>query len=177
MNVRTILTKTATATAFAASLVFASACAHHDTATADNDFGHVGQNGTPTAEGTTSANPLPGPAKVDSTGRVYTSSAAPGSGNMDVVGTNTNVNVIPKTAKGTTDVTYTQQQNLNTTPAVTEPVVTTPTVSSTTTTTTETTTTTVPMTSSSTVETPAPTTQETTTTETTTTKHRRMRKD
>src|SRR5438552_6252179 len=109
MNVRTLIKRTATATGFAAMVVFTSACAHHNSSTtADNDFGHDGQEGPTTQVSSTSPTPIPGPAKVDDTGRVYTSSAAGGTGNADNVGTNTNVNVIPGKVKSTTDVTYTE---------------------------------------------------------------------
>ena len=77
MNVRTILKKTATATAFAGMLAFASACAHHDTvASGDNDYGRTGS--TPATEASNNGvTPMPGPIKVDSSGAAYTSSAAP----------------------------------------------------------------------------------------------------
>ena len=175
MNVRTLIKRTATATGFAAMVVFTSACAHHNSSTtADNDFGHVGQDGATTQVSSTSPTPIPGPAKVDDTGRVYTSSAAGGTGNAENVGTNTNVNIVPGTVKSTSDVTYTETAAAPPAPVVVEtpaPVVTTPTVTETTTTTTEA----APMTSSVTEQTT--TTDTTTTTEKTTTKHRRMRKD
>lgn len=121
--------------------------------------------------------PAPGPAKVDSDGNVYASSAAPGTGNAASVGTNTNVNVIPE--KSTVEV----RGNLEPSPLVadnTTTVDTTATIETpapvieTTTTTTTTETTTVPMTSSI---------QESTTTTTTTIDEEpaptrtRMRKD
>jgi hypothetical protein len=89
------------------------ACAHHN-ATADNGYGQIRPEGTPAADssktvgtvtapanaegvsGTTTPAALPGPAAVDSSGRAYTSSSAGGAGNDAVVGTNTNVNLIPK---------------------------------------------------------------------------------
>lgn len=176
MNVRSMINKTATATAFAATLVFASACAHHNATSADNDFGHVAQNEPATAATTAnSTTPIPGPAKVDSTGNVYTSSAAPGTGNSSNIGTNTNVNVVPGKASGSTAVTYSEQANLNTAPAVVE--TTTPSVTETTTQTT------APEPMISSVQTPPDTSTTTTTTETTSTEtpapkhHRRMRKD
>lgn len=97
--------------------------------------------------------PAPGPAKVDSDGNVYASSAAPGSGNAASVGTNTNVNVIPERSR--VEVRETSSTLVDSTPVVdntatiesgmkTTTVDTTPTV----TTTTRTETTTVPMTSS-----------------------------
>lgn len=176
MNVRTILTKTATATAFAGMLVFASACAHHDTvASGDNDYGRVAQNQPATSVSDNGATPIPGPVKVDSTGAAYTSSSAPGNGNSAAVGTNTNVQIIPKNAPtGSSSVTYTEAQNTTPAPVVeTAPIVTTPTTTETTTT--ETTTTTVPMTSSTTETTTTPAPEETPAPTTTT--HKRMRKD
>src|SRR5512140_2972434 len=100
MSVRTIFNRTAAATAFAASLVFASACAHHN-ASADNDYGHVAQSQPAADTSVNGTTPIPGPAKVDSSGNVYTSSAAPGSGNASSVGTNTNVSTIPAKASST----------------------------------------------------------------------------
>ena len=184
MNVRTILTKTATATAFAGVLAFAGACAHHDTvASGDNDYGRVAQNQPATSVSDNGATPIPGPVKVDSTGAAYTSSAAPGNGNSAAVGTNTNVQIIPKnTTTGSSSVTYSEAQNTAPAPTVVEtPVVTAPTTTETTTT--ETTTTTVPMTSSTTetvttpAETPAPAATPAPEETTTTTHHKRMRKD
>src|SRR6266852_8526027 len=92
-NVKTFMKNTAVATAFAAVMIL-TGCAHNN-ATADNDFGHVAAD-QPAATVATSPTPIPGPAKVDSTGNVYTSSAAPGTGNSNAVGTNTNVNVVPE---------------------------------------------------------------------------------
>jgi hypothetical protein len=109
---------------------------------------------------------ISGPAKVDNTGRVYTSSAVGSTGNASSTGLNTNVNIIPKETKST--VTYTQTE-ISPPPA---PVVTTTVV--------ETTPApvivaeTTPMTSS-TVETQ--TTTETTTTTTEAPTRRVMRKD
>src|ERR1043166_9032161 len=112
MNVRTIMKKTATATAFAGMLAFAAACAHHDsTLNSDNDYGRVDQNQPATSASTGgSTTPMPGPVKVDSTGAAYTSSAAPGTGNSSAVGTNTNVQIIPKNSSGSSSVTYTEPQ-------------------------------------------------------------------
>src|SRR4051794_1605600 len=108
MNVRTLINRTATAAGFAAMIIFSSACAHHNDTTAENtDFGHVGQEGATTQATNTSPTPIPGPAKVDSDGRVYTSSSVGSTGNADNVGTNTNVNVIPGQTAGTSSVTYT----------------------------------------------------------------------
>jgi len=65
--------------------------------------------------------PAPGPAKVDSDGNVYASSAAPGSGNAASVGTNTNVNVIPERSR--VDVRETTTMTSSTTLVDTTPVV------------------------------------------------------
>lgn len=107
---------------------------------------------------------ISGPAKVDNTGRVYTSSSVGSTGNASSTGLNTNVNIIPEQSKSTVTVTQTEMA-----PA---PVVTT---STTTVQTAEVTPAPAP------VYTPAPMTSSTTetTTETTTTTEtrRRMRKD
>lgn len=98
----------------AAFAITLTACAHHN-ATADQGYGQIRPNeptaaadssktvGTVTApantegvSGTTTPAALPGPAAVDSSGRAYTSSSAGGAGNDTAVGTNTNVNLIPK---------------------------------------------------------------------------------
>lgn len=188
MNVRTLIQKTATATAFAAMAIFAGACSHNK---ASGDFGHVdtaqqnmtsstnqadtavNNNGdvtrtpaTPTTANNTT--PIPGPAKVDSSGNAYTSSAAPATGNAASVGTNTNVNLVPKKGGSSSSVTYTEAQTAEAAPApvITEtpaaPVVTAPTVTES-----------APMTSSTTEQTTTSTTTETTAPA----KHKRMRKD
>jgi hypothetical protein len=159
MKVRTILNRTAAATAFAASLVFASACAHNSTA--NNDYGHIAQNQPAAATSVENTTPIPGPAKVDNSGNVYTSSAAPGSGNASGTGTNTNVSVMASKTTSSS-VAYT-----DTTPVATVAPVSTPVVETTPPVATTTETTAVPMTSSSTQE----------ETKTATHHHRRMRKD
>src|SRR5205814_8434823 len=45
---------------------------------------------------------ISGPAAVDSTGRVYTSSSVGSAGNAAAVGTNTNVNIVPPNNTGST---------------------------------------------------------------------------
>jgi hypothetical protein len=201
MNVRPILNKTAAAAGFAAMLTFAGACAHHNSATAD-DYGHVATNAPATTASVNGTTPIPGPAAVDSSGNVYTSSAAPGSGNSSSLGTNTDVNNIPKKSSGKTSVTYTNDASLNTTQTSmdTTPAPVVAPLPEVVTTTTTTTTETTPMTSSSTDQTGSMasstdttnTTMDTTSSDTTntdtdtassdtkTTKHhhhRRMRKD
>jgi hypothetical protein len=183
----------------------ALACASHK-ATADQDYGQIRTEQTAQQSNTSSDQvvgtaPAPsnaagvassstpaaisGPAKVDDTGRAYTSSSVGSAGNGSGVGTNTNVNLIPQQSKSSVTVTQspatvdttvtTNTTSVESTTTVPAPVVTTPT-----TTVTETTTTTesVPMTSSTTVDTNT-TTQESTSTTTTekTSRHRRMRKD
>lgn len=125
---------------------------------------------------TTSETPaiISGPAKVDNSGRVYTSSAVGSTGNASSTGLNTNVNIIPKESKSTVTVTQTEMAPA---PA---PIVTT-TESTTITTATPVVTetrveTTAPMTSSTT-DTTVTTTTETKTDTNTTTTRRRMRKD
>ena len=115
---------------------------------------------------------ISGPAKVDNSGRVYTSSSVGSTGNASATGLNTNVNIIPKNQSSSTVVT-TQ------TPLVTETqtatIETAPLPTTTTTTVVESAP--APMTSSTTLEqSTTTTTTETTPTETKTT-HRRMRKD
>ena len=116
---------------------------------------------------------ISGPAAVDNSGRVYTSSSVGSTGNASGTGLNTNVNIIPKPAQSTVTVTTTPA------PVVTE-----------TTTTVETTPIPAPEPAPVVVETPAPVVVETpapmtssttetttTTTETQTTQHKRLRKD
>lgn len=109
---------------------------------------------------------IPGPAKVDDTGRVYTSSSAGGSGNASATGLNTNVNIIPQKSTSTVVVTETpapvETAVVVETPAPAAVVIETPPAAVV-------------------IETPAPVVVETTTpmTSSTTTEitHRRMRKD
>jgi hypothetical protein len=140
---------------FAAATIL-GACSHHR-AVVDNSSGVASGEIRPAD---TNATQPAGPAVVDSTGRVYTSSNAPGSGNAAMAGTNTNVSVAPKSSTSTVSVTETpvattSELSTSTTTVTETPVVTTPAPEPT------------PMTSS---------TQETTTSTTTTT-HRRMHKD
>ena len=185
MKAHTLLTKVAAGLGSAVFALALGACSHHSLATGQ-DSGEIrteqsAQNQATT--GNTIANaPAPsnaqgvsepstpaiisGPAKVDNSGRVYTSSSVGSTGNASATGLNTNVNIIPKPAPASTvTVTTTPAPVVTETPA---PVV------ETTTTTVETTPAPAPV-----VETPAPMTSstETTTTTTETTKHRRLRKD
>lgn len=211
MKAETFLKRFAAVLSTAVLVLAMSACASHS-ATTGQDYGQVrteaAANDTTSSDQVVGTAPAPanaagvsssstpaaisGPAKVDDSGRAYTSSAVGSAGNGSAVGTNTNVNLIPKSSTSSVTVTQspatvdtTATTTTTTTPVIVEttpaPTVTTetavittppaaPVVESTTTTTTETT----PMTSSSTT-----TTQESTSTTTTesTSKHRRMRKD
>lgn len=193
MKKETFLKKAVAGIGTAALVIAMGACAHH-TSTADQGYGQIRPEGSATnsgdttavavaapanaegVSGTTTPAVIPGPAAVDSTGRAYTSSSVGGAGNSKTIGTNTNVNLIPK--KTGSDVTVTQSAATIETPSSTETTVVTQTPA--------------PII----VETPAPVIVETpaapvmetpmasSTTETTTTttntetpKHRRMRKD
>jgi hypothetical protein len=130
-----------------AALLLTGACASNDGLGDQTDVADQVVQVRPEESGVAgSVYPAPGPAKVDSDGNVYASSAAPGSGNAATVGTNTNVNIVPE--RSTVEVresalVTTETTTIDTTADIdTTPVVTTPTV------TTTTTTTTVPMTSS-----------------------------
>lgn len=168
MKKETFLKKAVAGLGSAALVIALSACAHHD-ATADKGYGQIRteEPASPSSSGTTvatvavpanaegvgtSSTPavISGPAAVDSTGRAYTSSSVGSAGNSNTVGTNTNVNLIPK--KTGSDATVTQSAATIETPVVTEtpapapivetpaPVVETPMASSTTDQTTTTTT-------------------------------------
>ena len=94
-----MIEKTTAAIGMAAMLLM-GACAHNNTvATTTPDYGRVDQT---SAKGTTPA-VIPGPAKVDSDGNLYASSAAPGSG-AGTSGTNTNVSIVPEQPKATVAV-------------------------------------------------------------------------
>ena len=94
--------KTTAAIGLAAMLLM-GACAHNNTvATTTPDYGRVDQT---SSNGTTPA-VIPGPAKVDSDGNVYTSSSAPGSG-AGTTGTNTNVSIVPEKPKASVTVVQT----------------------------------------------------------------------
>jgi hypothetical protein len=97
-----VLRQSAAAAGFAAALLMAG-CAHHNqiATTSTSDVGTI--SSTQAAQ----AGVIPGPAKVDSDGNVYTSSAAPGSGASLNDGTNTNVNNVPTRSKSTVVVTQT----------------------------------------------------------------------
>lgn len=79
------------------------ACSHHRAATEDTSGVASGEIRPADTNAMTPA----GPAVVDSTGRVYTSSNAPGSGNASTAGTNTNVSVTPQGSTSSVSVTET----------------------------------------------------------------------
>jgi hypothetical protein len=131
----------------AALAIALSACAHHDAAsqagygqirtegaatTADNNSPVVGTAPAPSnaegVSGTTTPAVISGPAAVDSDGRAYTSSAAGGNGNASNLGTNTNVNLIPRKTSSEVVVTQTPVETSTTvvsnSPAPVEPMVT-----------------------------------------------------
>src|SRR6476469_10743589 len=114
MRTETFLKKAVAGLGSAALVIAMSACAHHDVA-ADQGYGQIRTEAPATAassnttvatvpapantEGVaTSPTPaaISGPAAVDNSGRAYTSSAAGATGDASSVGTNTNVNLIPK---------------------------------------------------------------------------------
>jgi|SRR5438105_11374026 len=187
MKAHTLLTKAAAGLGTAALALVLGGCSHHN-ALAGQDSGEIRTEQAAQAQATSSdqvvANaPVPanaqgatgtttpaiisGPAKVDNSGRLYTSSSVGSAGNASATGLNTNVNIVPKANNGTVTV--------NEVPA--------PTVT-TTTTTVETTPVPAPVVETvpapaPVVETPAPMTSSTTETTTTTTQttHRRLRKD
>jgi hypothetical protein len=74
-----------------AAFHFNASRSHRGTAPAPNNTAGVGSTSTPAV--------ISGPAAVDSSGRAYTSSSVGSVGNSSVVGTNTNVNLIPKKTK------------------------------------------------------------------------------
>src|SRR5438067_178736 len=195
MKTETFLRKLSVVLTAVILIIGVQACAHH-TATEGQDYGQVRTEASSTqstssdqvvgtapapanaqnVEGTTTPAVISGPAKVDSSGRAYTSSSVGSAGNASGTGLNTNVNIVPE--KSASNVTVTQSPAVSTTetttqttvaetpapaPTIVETPAPAPTVTESTTTTES-----APMTSS--------TTQETTTQSTTTT-HRRMRKD
>ena len=195
MKTETFLRKLSVVLTAAILVVGVTACAHHS-ATEGQDYGQVRTEASSTqstssdqvvgsapapanaqnVEGTTTPAIISGPAKVDNSGRAYTSSAQGSTGNSAGTGLNTNVNIIPE--KSSSNVTVTQSPAVTTTETTTQT-----TVAETTTpapTTVETTTVETPAPAAPTVTESTTTTTETpmtssTTTETTT--HRRMRKD
>jgi hypothetical protein len=124
MRKETFLTKVVAGVGSAALAIALSACAHHDVAK-DQGYGQIRTEAPVTADsknpvvgtapapanaadvsGTTTPAVISGPAAVDKSGRAYTSSSSGGAGNDASLGTNTNVNLIPK--KTGSDVIVTQ---------------------------------------------------------------------
>ena len=185
MKAQTLLTKAAAGLGTVALALAMSACSHHTTLAEGQTTGQIRTEQTAStqstsgevigtapapsnAQGTTGVTTpaiISGPAAVDSTGRVYTSSSVGSAGNASSTGLNTNVNIIPKPAESTVVVTTSPAPEVTTTTVETTPapvVVETP----------------APAPEPVVVETPAPMTSSTTETTTTqTTTHRRMRKD
>jgi hypothetical protein len=186
MRKETFMNKVVAGIGSAALVVALGACAHKDASaegygqvrtepvtTADSSNPVVGTAPAPAnASGVTASSTTPavisGPAAVDSSGRAYTSSSAGGTGNASNIGTNTNVNLIPKKTSSEVVVTQSPVVDTTTTTVVTNspaPVIV------------ET-----PAPAPVIVETPAPVVVETpmassTTETTTTTTHRKMHKD
>lgn len=178
MKAQTLLTKAAAGLSAAVLTVALGACSHQKLA-AGQDSGEIRTEQTAqqqatsgntiasapapsNAQGTSGGTQTPaiisGPAKVDNSGRLYTSSSVGSTGNASATGLNTNVNIIPKQAPSTVTVTEVPA------PVVTE------------TKTVETTVVETPAPAPPVVETPAPMTSAVTETTVTQT-HRRMRKD
>ena len=89
-----LMHNTVAAAGFAA-LLLTGACASNHGLGDDTDVSDKTVEVRPEVAGqSATAVPAPGPAKVDSDGNVYSSSAAPGTGNHATVGTNTNVNTV-----------------------------------------------------------------------------------
>jgi len=193
MKADSLFTKAAAGLSTVALALALSACSSHTKLAKGTDSGEIrteqasqqqATSGNTIAEAPAPANTqgatitqtpaiISGPAKVDSTGRVYTSSSAGSTGNASGTGLNTNVNIIPEKSKSTVTVTETPAPIVSTTVVETTPppappvvVVETPAPPA-----------------AVVVETPAPappmisSTTTTTQTTTTTTRHRRMRKD
>ena len=193
MKTETFLRKLSVVLTAAILIVGVSACAHHS-ATEGTDYGQVrteasssqstssdqvvGTTPAPSnaqnVEGSTTPAIISGPAKVDNTGRAYTSSSVGSAGNGSGTGLNTNVNIVPE--KSTSNVTVTQSPAVTTETTV---ATTTPAPTTETTVVTETPAPAAPaapvVTETKTTTTETPMTSSTTTTESTT--HRRMRKD
>src|SRR5947209_5929397 len=125
MRKESILKKAVAGLGSAALVIAMSACAHHDAAADAQGYGEIRTEAPATAENggaavgavqapantqgvaaTTTPAVISGPAAVDNSGRAYTSSSVGATGNGSSVGTNTNVNLIPK--KTSSDVTVTQ---------------------------------------------------------------------
>jgi hypothetical protein len=115
--------KTNAAAALFAATTLLGACAHHSSVATNDDYGRVDTAQANGSTASTSPALIPGPAKTDDSGRVYTSSSAGGAGNASIIGTNTNVNIVPdKKPASTASVTYTPAETTETTTTVAEVV-------------------------------------------------------
>ena len=141
MKAQTLLTKAAAGLGTVALALAMSACSHHSTLAADQTTGEIrteqtaqtqSSSGTvvgtapapANAQGTTASSTpavISGPAAVDSTGRVYTSSSVGSAGNASATGLNTNVNIVPKPVESTVAVTTTPAPEITTTTVETIP--------------------------------------------------------
>src|SRR5437868_2520793 len=126
MKAQTLFSKTVAGMGSLAIVFAMSACSHH-TSIAEQAGQNTGEIrteqtaqsnptsggevlGTAPAPANAQAQPsnpgtpavISGPAAVDSTGRVYTSSSVGSAGNAAAVGTNTNVNIVPQNTPGST---------------------------------------------------------------------------
>ena len=125
MKAESILRKIAAGASTAVLAVTLTACSHTSTATVAgaDDYGHVATSPeNATSNTNTTPNVIAGPAKVDSSGNVYTSSSAGGAGNGSAIGTNTNINTVPTPVTGSSTVTYTADTTVTTPPATVEVV-------------------------------------------------------
>lgn len=183
MRTKTFLKKAVAGLGSAAFAIVLSACAHHNAATdqygqirteapASSDSGQTvgtapAPNNTAGVASTSTPAVISGPAAVDSTGRAYTSSSVGGAGNSSSIGTNTDVNLIPK--KTQSEVTVAEVPAPVETPVVVETPAPAPVVVET------------PVVETSApapvIETPAPMSSSTETPAEKPAKHRRMRKD
>lgn len=153
-----LMRNSAAAAGFAA-LLLVGACASNDGLGDNTDVSDDVVQVRPEQVGAdSSVYPAPGPAKVDSDGNVYASSAAPGRGNPANVGTNTNVNIIPERSTVQVSESMTSSTLVDDSPAFVD-----------TTASIETTTPVTTVDTTATIETPAPVTVTETTTRTETT--------
>jgi hypothetical protein len=124
MKAHSLFSKTAAGVGSLALAFAMTACSHHssmaeqagqntgeirtEAATTQSSSGEVlGTAPAPANTQGTVSNPgtpaiISGPAAVDNSGRVYTSSSVGSAGNASSVGTNTNVNIVPNSSNGST---------------------------------------------------------------------------
>src|SRR5437588_5668135 len=124
MKADTLFTKAAAGLSTVALALALSACSSHTKLATGTDAGEIrteqaaqqqSTSGNTIAEAPAPANTqgatvtqtpaiISGPAKVDNSGRVYTSSSVGSTGNASATGLNTNVNIIPEKPKSTVTV-------------------------------------------------------------------------